>query len=163
MDSPAQCVGGRIFARNQHTNEISKNDVVAKRPAFVIARRDHGLQQIRRFLGSFGFDREALARSNDQSLCSSFLISAVHLRLECLKALHLPLELRDLLLDPCGFGDVDYDPEPCERALIAAWSCYRFIKPTDEELQRALSRFAEVSKCLDDLLSSKGTSVKVEN
>jgi hypothetical protein len=55
---------------------------------------------------------------------------------------------------------LDYDPEPYERALIAAWADYRFIKPTDEELDRAVSRFGEVSKRIDDLLALKGLPSK---
>ena len=53
--------------------------------------------------------------------------------------------------------------KPYERKLIAAWAGDRFIKPTDEELDRALCRFREVSKRIEDLLSIKGTSLEAEN
>jgi len=75
----------------------------------------------------------------------------------------------DVDADDCTVHDVgsddylDYDPEPYERKLIAAWAGYRFIKPTDEELDRALCRFREVSKRIEDLLSIKGTSLEAEN
>jgi hypothetical protein len=59
MDSPAQRVRGRVFAREQHGHEISENHVVGKRPAVVIACRQHGLQEIRRLLGSAWLGREA--------------------------------------------------------------------------------------------------------
>jgi hypothetical protein len=58
---------------------------------------------------------------------------------------------------------LDYDPEPYERKLIAAWAGYRFIKPTDEELERALCPFRELSESIEDLLSVKRASLEVEN
>jgi hypothetical protein len=52
--------------REQHGHEISENHVVGKRTAFVIACRQHGLQEIRRLLGSAGLGREARALGDDQ-------------------------------------------------------------------------------------------------
>ena len=59
MDCPAQRVRGRVFAREQHGHEISENHVVGKRPAFVIACRQHGLFDVLLLLGSAGLGREA--------------------------------------------------------------------------------------------------------
>src|SRR5271156_4441033 len=66
MDSPAQCERGRVFAREQHDHEISENHVVGKRPAFVIACRQHSLQEIRRFLGWAGLFCEVCSLGDDQ-------------------------------------------------------------------------------------------------
>jgi NTE family protein len=66
VDSPAQRVRSRVFAREQHGHEISENHVVGKRPPVVIACRQHGLQKIRRLLGSSGLGREARPLGDDQ-------------------------------------------------------------------------------------------------
>jgi hypothetical protein len=66
MDSPAQRVRSRVFAREQHGHEISENHVVGKRPAFVITCRQHGLQEIRPLLGSAGLGSKARALGDYQ-------------------------------------------------------------------------------------------------
>jgi hypothetical protein len=57
------------------------------------------------------------------------------------------------LLDADDDAFLDYDPEPYERELRAAWECYQFVKVESGEADPEFDRLHDVLKWWDYLVA----------